>query len=106
MNETAPQTLSWKWYTYGPHPRYDDSWIVINEITKREVSTSTESACVKIIELAYALKTGQPKPLNQSQLEKKAKHLENIPIQYQHYWDWNGRKRSYNTINYESKKRG
>lgn len=46
-----------------------------NLATKKSILTSTEEACLKIIELAYTLKTGGHKPLNHRPLEQKAKKL-------------------------------
>lgn len=99
------ETLSWKWYTYGLHPRFPDAWFVRNNLTRRSVTTSSESACIKIIELAYALKTGQPKPLNQSALEYKAKVLESIPLHAHRYWAWSGKKLLYDTSDYDTIKK-
>lgn len=92
--------LTWKWYKYGPNEKYD-CWEVINLATNSRVLTSTESACIKIIELAHALKTGQPKPLNHKTLESKAKFLEQIPFEAQRYWKWNGETLKYDTKAYE-----
>lgn len=68
-------TLQWKHYLYGINSDYN-CWEVHNLITKKHVLASSESAILKIIELAVALRNGQPKPLNHKTLEKKAKHLE------------------------------
>lgn len=92
--------LTWKWYRYGPNKKYE-CWEVVNLITKHKVLTSTEEASLKIIELAYALKMGLPKPLNFRPLEYKAKDLEGIPLSAQRYWNWDGKELSYDTIDYE-----
>lgn len=94
------ETLTWKWYTYGPHPKYEDAWQITNNITKQSVSTSSESACLKIIELAHTLKTGKPKPLNHRTLENKAKDLEGITYRMRRYWTWDGRQLTYDTCKY------
>lgn len=88
--------IQWKWHQYGRHSTYD-CWQVVNLLTKRRVLTSTEEACLKIIELAYTLKTGADKPLNQKTLERKAKDLEGISVLKHQYWNWDGKTLNYNT---------
>lgn len=92
--------LKWKWYEYGINTKYD-CWQVKNLATKKSILTSTEEACLKIIELAYTLKTGKRKPLNHRPLEQKAKHLEAIPLNAQRHWDWTGETLTYDTTGFK-----
>lgn len=89
-------SLSWKHYNYGTHKRFK-CWCVVNTRSRKYVLTSTESAALKIIELAWALSNGLNKPLNHTVLERKAKLLEGIPITAHRYWNWDGKKLTYLT---------
>lgn len=92
--------LTWKWYRYGIHAKYD-CWCVQNLLTNKYILTSTEEACLKIIELAYTLKTGQEKPLNHKTLEEKARVLEGLAMNARRYWNWNGQTLAYDTSEYD-----
>lgn len=95
--EPATDVIDWRWYRYGKSTRYPDAYVVQNRATGHAIRCSSENAALKIIELAFALKTGQAKPLNHKTLEQKAYWLENIPMHAERYFTWNGRTLTYET---------
>ena len=85
-------TVYWKWYAVGASAKHAGAWCVVNRATGHIVYATSESAALSIVELAHALKTGQPKPLTHKTLERKAKELEGVPVQQARYWTWSGRR--------------
>lgn len=94
---TDGEFLVWKWYQYGQHKRLTEQnringtgecWVTQNLKTKKIVYCNSESACLKIIELAHALYAGERKPLNHKTLERKAKSLEGFPFSDFDKTDW------------------
>lgn len=97
MNLLPLDPIDWKWYTSGKCPVYTGAWVVVNRATGRFARVSSESATLKVIELGYALRMGEDKPLNHKTLEQKAKYIEGIPMRAEHFWTWNGKPLAYET---------
>lgn len=53
-------------------------WRVLNLKTRKVVNCSSENAAYSIVELATALREGEPKPRNHTTLERKARDLEGL----------------------------
>lgn len=95
---TPATTVYWKWYAFGASTNHAGAWCIVNRATRHLVYATSETAALSIVELAHALKTGQPKPLTHTTLERKAKDLEGISTRQSRYWTWSGRRRlSYQT---------
>lgn len=92
--------MEWNWYeTSSVYKHIDGVWYpmteVINHATGQIVYVGDDASAIDLIELAYALKMGQPKPFDSDYLEPLAKTLEGIVEPYHRYVRWNGRELSY-----------
>lgn len=81
-------TVDWRWYTIGKSLLYPGAWVAVNRATNTTILCSSESAALRIVELAYALKHGHPKPHNHKTLEQKARVLENVNGRAARYFTW------------------
>lgn len=98
MTTEIVNALHWRWYSYGETNRFPESYIVVNRATNRSIYCTSENAALRIIELAFALKTGGKKPFNHKTLEAKAQHLEGISYNVRQFWTWSGKR----TLTYET----